>query len=267
MKRALPAPVETGTKRPSSLDTWIAHGAIGAANATAITAPAATPERTPRSTATLISASSASATPNSRYSGRTSALAPISAPGTSHAHDRPPVERPQEREHGAGHRHLGQRLAQQPPGVEHERGVGGREQRGQQPAGRAAQPAAEQVADHDRDQAEQRDRQPPEPGVDAAGQVVDPRVEQRRAGRPVIGGVGAGDREPLVGVQQRGDPLVAGGVGSLVGGVDRVEDPDQPQTEAHEQDEAEHHENDAAVALWQRPDTPHSGRFYEWRLR
>ena len=78
MNSALPLPVVTGTKRPTSPETWSAHGATVAANATVSTAAAGTPERT--------SASSASTTPNSRYSGRASALSPISAPGASHAH-------------------------------------------------------------------------------------------------------------------------------------------------------------------------------------
>jgi hypothetical protein len=120
-----------------------------------------------------------------------------------------------------------------------------------------AKAAAEQVADDDRDQAQDRDRQPAEAGVHPAREVVEAGVEQRRAGGPVVGRIGAGDGEALVGVEQRGDPLVARGVGSLVGRVDRVEDADQPQREADQQDEAEHQEDDAAMALWQRPDTPH----------
>ena len=78
MNSALPLPVVTGTKRPTSPETWIAHGATVAANAAASSAAAGIPERT--------SASSASTPPNSRYSGRASAPSPISAPGASHAH-------------------------------------------------------------------------------------------------------------------------------------------------------------------------------------
>ena len=246
MNSALPAPVVTGTKRPTSLETWSAQGAIGSAKAAASTSARTGPR--------LISASSAKASPNSRYSGRTSALSPIRTPGASPRPPRAAVERPQEGQHGAGHGHLGDRLAQQTAGVEDEGRVGGGQQRGEQPGRRALQPAPEQEADHDRDEAEQRDRQPPERGVHAARDVVDAGVEQRRARRPVVRGVRAGDRELLVGVEQRGDPLVARGVGSLVGGVDRVEDADQPQPEADEQDQAERHED---AALWQRPDAPH----------
>ena len=77
MNSALPAPVVTGTKRPTSFETWIAHGAIGSAKAAASTSARTGPR--------LISASSAKASPNSRYSGRTSALSPIRTPGASQA--------------------------------------------------------------------------------------------------------------------------------------------------------------------------------------
>jgi hypothetical protein len=171
------------------------------------------------------------------------------------------VAGPQERERRARHGHLSERLAQQPAGVEHERRVRGRQEAGDETRPGPAQAAAEQVADDDRHEPEQRDRQPREPGMHASCDQVHAGVEQRRAGRPVVRAVGARHRELLVGVQQRGDPLVADRVGPLVGGVDRVEDPDQSKPETQGQLDAEQHKHDAAVALGQRPDARHGRRF------
>jgi hypothetical protein len=70
MNSALPPPVLTGTKRPTSLDTWIVHGAITTANAATIAAAASTPRSRLRRRHTITSASSANSAVMSRYSGR-----------------------------------------------------------------------------------------------------------------------------------------------------------------------------------------------------